>query len=143
MRAVGAALQVNVPVESKPVVTDASSDMGLAFLKVISDKSSSKIMRSAVLKGKSVEEICSKTGIPTSTAYRKIRKMTESGLIFIERVVVTEAGKKQILYRAAYSRVAVKCDVGSFIVESTPNWSVPDIRYRLWHYARNHPEHQL
>ncbi len=134
---------MNVPVVSKTVVADANSVTGLAILKLISDKSSNMIMRSAVPRGKSVEEICSETGVPTSTAYRKIREMTESGLIFIERVIVTQAGKKQIVYRAMYSRVIVKCDLGDFVLESTPNVGVPDIKHRLWQYAKNHPEHSL
>jgi len=115
----------------------------LAFLKAISDVSCNMIMRSAISKGKSVEEICSETGVPTSTAYRKIRELTESGLVFIERVIVSNEGKKHIVYRAAYSKVAVQCDLGNFIVESTPNADVPDILYRLWRFTRSHQEHKL
>jgi len=124
-------------VASKTLVTEANSEMGLAFLKAISDAPCNMIMRSAISKGKSVEEICSETGVPTSTAYRKIREMTESGLIFVERVIISDEGKRRIVYRAAYSKVAVQCDSGNFVVESTPNADVPDILYRLWRFARS------
>jgi predicted transcriptional regulator len=133
-------LQTNAPVAPKTLVSEANSGMGLAFIKAISDVPCNMIMRSTISKGKSVEEICSETGVPTSTAYRKIREMTESGLIFIERVIVTDSGKKHIVYRAAYSRVAVHCDLGNFMVESIPNADVPDILYRLWQFAGNHLE---
>lgn len=140
MQALESSLQTNPPVAPKTLVSEANSEMGLTFLKAISDVPCNMIMRATISKGKSVEEICSETGVPTSTAYRKIREMTESGLIFIERVILTDAGKKHIVYRAAYSKVAVQCDLGVFIVESTPNASVPDILYRLWQFARKHPE---
>jgi len=130
-------------VAPKTLVAEANSEAGLAFLKAISDVSCNTIMRSAISKGKSVEEICSETGVPTSTAYRKIRELTESGLVFIERVIVSNEGKKHIVYRAAYSKVAVQCDLGNFIVESTPNADVPDILYRLWRFTRSHQEHKL
>ena len=139
MQAVESTLQVNAPV-AKTLVTEASSEMGLAFLKVISDASCNMIMRSAISKGKSVEEICSETGVPTSTAYRKIREMTESGLIFVERVILSDEGKKRIVYRAAYSKVAVQCDPRNFVVESTPNAGVPDILYRCQRFARSRQE---
>ena len=136
MQAVESGLQMNA-VASKTLVTEANSEMGLAFLKAISDAPCNMIMRSAISKGKSVEEICSETGVPTSTAYRKIREMTESGLIFVERVIISDEGKRRIVYRAAYSKVAVQCDSGNFVVESTPNADVPDILYRLWRFARS------
>jgi hypothetical protein len=52
------------------------------------------IMRATISKGKSVEEICSETGVATSTAYREIREVTEGGPIFIARVILTNEGKK-------------------------------------------------
>ncbi|HYA55844.1 MAG TPA: winged helix-turn-helix domain-containing protein [Nitrososphaerales archaeon] len=128
-------------VAQKTIVTEANSEMGLVFLKAISDVPCNMIMRSAISKGKSVEEICSETGVPTSTAYRKVSELTESGLLFIERVVVSDEGKKRVVYRAAYSKVAVQCDIGNFVVESTPNTDVPDILYRLWQFARSRQEH--
>jgi len=140
MQAVEAAFSTNVPVESKTLVREANSSMGLAILKAISDEPSILIMRSAVSKGKSVEEICAETGVPLSTAYRKIGEMTASGLIFVERVKLTEVGKKHLVYRTAYSKVAIQCDQSNFVVESTPNAGVPDITYRLWQFARNHQE---
>jgi len=139
MHAVESTLQMKTPV-AKTLVTEASSEMGLAFLKAISDAPCNMIMRSAISKGKSVEEICSETGVPRSTAYRKIREMTESGLIFIERVILSDEGKKRIVYRAAYSKVAVQCDPGNFVVEGTPNAAVPDILYRQWQLARTRQE---
>jgi len=140
MQALESSFRMDAPVATKILITEANSEMGLAFLKAISDIPCNMIMRSAISKGKSVEEICSETGVPTSTAYRKIREMTESGLIFIERIIVTDEGKKRIIYRAAYSCVAVQCRPGNFIVESTPNADVPDILYRLWQFAMSHPE---
>jgi len=128
------------PVESKTLVAEANSEMGLTFLKAISDVPCNMIMRSAISKGKSVEEICAETGVPTSTAYRKIREMTESGLIFVERITVSDEGKKRIVYRAAYSKVAVQCDLGNFVVEGTPNANVPDILYRLWQFTKGRSE---
>ena len=139
MQAVESSLR-KPPVESKTLVAEANSEMGLTFLKAISDVPCNMIMRSAISKGKSVEEICAETGVPTSTAYRKIREMTESGLIFVERITVSDEGKKRIVYRAAYSKVAVQCDLGNFVVEGTPNANVPDILYRLWQFTKGRSE---
>ncbi|HUI23632.1 MAG TPA: hypothetical protein VLY82_04490, partial [Nitrososphaerales archaeon] len=62
MQAMEAVLGTNVPVGPKALVSEANSSMGLAILRAISDEPSNMIMRSAVSKGKSVEEICLETG---------------------------------------------------------------------------------
>ena len=122
------------------VTMDAASTMGSAIIKAMSDEFSIKILESVVSEGKSVVEIRSETGVPLSTAYRLVHGMTEAGLMVLERVVVTGTGRKYTIYRATFSRISVDFDDSDCKVQGTPNWSVPDIMYRLSRFAKTHSE---
>lgn len=116
------------------VTLNAERGLGLAVLKAMSDLYSSKIMESVVSEGRSVEEISAATGVPVSTAYRRIHRMTGEGLTIVERVVITREGKKHRIYRATFSRVRAELEPQSCRVEGTPNEGIPDIMYRLWQF---------
>ena len=119
---------------------DADSEVARALLRAVSDGPSSKILGSIVATGRSVEEICSETDVSVSTAYRKIHGMVDEGLAIIERVMVTDKGKRYMVYRASFSGFTIVCDQGNCKLQSTPNAGVPDITYRLWRHARDHPD---
>lgn len=108
-----------------------------AIMNAISDGSSSKILGSIISRRRSVEEICSETGVPLSTAYRRIHEMAEGGLIFPERVVLTKDHKRYAVYRSAFSKVTVQLTMGDFLVTGTPNDSLPSTTYRLSEFTRN------
>lgn len=134
MQAAEASFKANAAATHGPVCMGAESRTGSGLLKAVSDGHSRKIMESVVSRGRTVEEICSVTGIPISTAYRRVHEMTDEGLIICERIVVTGAGKKYAVYRAAFSSVMIRCEGGSCMVEGAPNEGVPDIMYRLWQF---------
>lgn len=115
----------------------ADERMMTAIMDAISDDSSSKILGSIISRGRSVEEICSETGISLSTVYRRIHEMAEYGLVFLERVVLTKEDKRYAVYRSAFSRVTVQLAPGDFLVTGTPSDSLPSTAHRLLEFAMN------
>lgn len=121
----------------------ADGRMGQAIMNAVSDESSRKIVGSIISRGRSVGKICSETGVPLSTAYRRVHEMADEGLILLERVVLTKDGEKYAIYRSTFSKVTAGFTSGDFRVRGTPNNGVPDITYRLWQLAVNHQDAPL
>ena len=140
MRTIEASLRKDAAVTQGPVSMSVGSRLGSGLLKAVSDGPSTKILESVIARGRSIEEICSETNVPVSTTYRRIHELTDDGIIIIERVVITADRRRHVVYRAAFSKVKVEFEPEDCRVEGTPNERVPDIIYRLWQFARNHPD---
>src|SRR5438128_2339580 len=71
-------------------VTNPKTMEGLVQL--LSDEYSRKIAMSAVSKAKSVEELSQEDNVPLSTCYRRVHELVDSGIMIIERIVITAGG---------------------------------------------------
>jgi DNA-binding transcriptional ArsR family regulator len=115
------------------------SGVGRAILSALGDQFSLRILESAIERGRSVEEISTTEGIPVSTAYRRVHQLTEAGLMILERIVITRAGKKYMIYRSIFSQISVDFEPGIPTITCTPNGGIPDISFRIWQLARKEP----
>lgn len=112
--------------------TVAIPEVERAVLVAISDDSSRKIMASTIYAGKTIEEIVAETGVPPSTAYRRIHDLCERGVLVLERVVVTATGRRYSIYRSAFKDVKVDIEAGRLAVAVTPNRDVAEKLYKKW-----------
>src|SRR6185436_12865656 len=87
------------------------------ILAAIADEEMPKILACATLKAKSVSDVIKETGIPHSTAYRKIKWMVEENLLFTEKFELTQDGKKYSLFRSTLKSISVKYDSGKTTVQ--------------------------
>jgi len=110
-------------------VTDPT--MAGAILEAMSDEVSRRILSSTMDKGKAVEEISLESNIPPSTAYRRVQALTEIGLLVVERIVISEAGKRYSIFRSAFRGVMAELESGVLRVEVTLNEDVADRFYRM------------
>ncbi len=92
-----------------------------AILSALADKEVMAILESAMLHAKSANDIIKETGIPYTTTYRKIRWMLDGGLLIVERIQLTEDGKKSSLFRSTLRSMAVKYEYGNTFVEAEQN----------------------
>ena len=75
------------------------------LLKELFDGFSYKIVMSTIEDSKTVFEICKENDLPISSTYKKIKKLKDLGLLFIDRIVINEKGKKVIFYKSKIQSV--------------------------------------
>ncbi len=95
-----------------------------AILTALADNEMVKILESATFRPTSVNEVISETGISHSTAYRKIKWMLEEGLLFTEKISITDDGKKFSLFRSTLKSIVTKYDQGKMTVQVEYNINV-------------------
>lgn len=75
------------------------------LLKELFDGFSYKIVMSTIEESKTVFEICKENDLPVSSTYKKIKKLKDLGLLFIDRIVINEKGKKVVFYKSKIQSV--------------------------------------
>lgn len=92
-----------------------------ALLRAMADEYSLKILMSLIDRADSVNNISRVNNIPIATAYRRISELHDSGLLVIERGVLTEDGKRYDLYRSAVRSMQISFGRGEIEIDVTPN----------------------
>jgi DNA-binding Lrp family transcriptional regulator len=102
----------------------------------LSDDYSTRILISAVLKGKSVEDLSRENDIPLSTCYRRVHELLEDGMLVVERIVVTPDGKKYELLRSAFKSMSLRLENGQIVVDAIENEEIADKLHEMWMAVR-------
>lgn len=92
-----------------------------AVLRALLDDQSRLILTSTISTPKSVIDITREQRIPVTSAYRKVKELKEFGLLKVERIVITDDGKKYELVRSAIRSASVQFDKGNLGVDITNN----------------------
>ncbi len=92
-----------------------------AILAALADGEPQKILDSAMYESKSVNNIVHETEISHTTAYRKIRWLVEEKLLVVDKIVITEDGKKSTLFRTILKTFTVKYEYNNVIIETEQN----------------------
>ncbi len=75
------------------------------LLKELFDGFSYKIVMSTIEDSKTVFEICKENDLPISSTYKKIKKLKDLGLLFMDRIMINEKGKKVVFYKSKIQSV--------------------------------------
>jgi DNA-binding Lrp family transcriptional regulator len=97
--------------------------MAQALLSALADQETRAIMDAAIFRAKSFNEIVKETGVPHSTAFRKIKTLLNDGVMIVERIEFTPDGKKYSVFRSSVRSINVKYELGEIIVEAEENVS--------------------
>ena len=92
-----------------------------AVLEALADDYARKILEATIFKPKSVAEIMRECNVPMTSAYRRVKMLTDAGLLKVERVVVTEDGVKSELYKSNVQSVTVRFELGIIEIDVTTN----------------------
>ncbi len=85
----------------------------------------------------STVEISDECKLPSSTTYRRISSMIDSGLITVEKSIITESGKRYDLFRSVVRSVEVRYDIHEEVTISlTPNIDIISKFVRIWKYMK-------
>jgi len=130
---------------AEPLVFESAeeSPLAMAILEAMSDATSRTILNSIVAVGRSIEEITLVSGVPISTTYRRVHELCQKGLIIVERIMISNGGKRHSIYRSAFRGATIEVEFDRIRLEGLPNDAVPDITFRLWQFAESHREPPL
>jgi DNA-binding transcriptional ArsR family regulator len=92
-----------------------------AVLTALADSEMVKILDAAMYQSKSVIQILRETGVSHSTAYRKIKWLVEEKLLIVDKIDITEEGKKSSFFRAVLKSFNVKYEYNSVVIEAEQN----------------------
>jgi DNA-binding Lrp family transcriptional regulator len=109
-------------------------DRANAILRTLSDEYMRKILVSTSLSAKSIEDISRENAIPVSTCYRRVRELLDLHLLKLERIVLTDAGKKYETFRSRLNDVTISfSSLGELVVNVTPTPRPPEEKlHNLW-----------
>ena len=93
-----------------------------AILLALADTELQKIMDAAVYQSKSVSQIIQESNVPHSTAYRKIRWLVEEKLLIVDKIEITEDGKKSTLFRTTLKSFNIKYEHNNLLMEAEQNF---------------------
>ena len=101
------------------------------ILSVLNDEDARNIIKKLTDKELTILQLSSVFGIPQSSAYRKIRKLEDLGLIKKSKVVRTQDGSDENYYKSLVYQIVVTFKNGelSFTVEK---FKMEDRIVRLW-----------
>ena len=104
----------------------------LALVQALGDEYSRRILLSAIPAAKSVEDLSKENDIPLSTCYRRVHELLDAQVLLIDKIIVTNDGKRYELVRSAYRTVQVDLIDGAMKVDAMINEDVADKLRRLW-----------
>jgi DNA-binding Lrp family transcriptional regulator len=115
-------------------ITDSATAQ--ALVQALGDEYSRRILLSAIPAAKSVEDLSKENDIPLSTCYRRVHELVDARVLVIDRMIVTNDGKRFELVRSAYRTLQVDLEDGVMKVNATINEDVADKLRRLWSSMR-------
>src|SRR5262249_40904061 len=92
-----------------------------ALLVALADTDMQKILDAVMYQSKSGNQIVQETDIPHTTAYRKIKWLVEEGLLVVDKIQVTEEGKKSSFFSTVLKSFSVKYEYNSIVIEAEQN----------------------
>ncbi len=92
-----------------------------AILAALADTDLQKILNAVMYQSKSPNEIAIETHISHTTAYRKIKWLLDEKLLIIDKIRITQDGKKSSLFRTVLKSFSVKYDYNEVIIEAEQN----------------------
>ena len=92
-----------------------------AILAALADTELQKILDAVMYQSKSVNQIIRETNVSHTTAYRKMRWLVEEKLLIVDKIEITEDGKKSSLFRTVLKSFNVKYEYNNVVIEAEQN----------------------
>jgi hypothetical protein len=88
------------------------------LLTALADEEMVNIMNCAMHHSKSIKDIIlENSDISHTSAYRKIKWLLDEGLLIVDKIVITSAGKKFSVYHSTLKAISVRYEDNNIIVE--------------------------
>src|SRR5574341_1304111 len=96
-------------------------DVNQKVLEALADAQSRVILFSVIKEGKTATEISEEHRIPLSSVYKKISDLEELTLIKVEKMILSDNGKKFKVYKSRISKADVSIRKPEPIISLFPN----------------------
>ena len=93
-----------------------------AVLTALADSEMVKILDATVYQSKSVNQNMRDRNVSHSTAYRKIKWLVDEKLLIVDKIEITEDGKKSSLFRTVLKSFNVKYEHNNVAIEAEQNF---------------------
>jgi len=93
-----------------------------AILVVLADMELQKILDAAMHQSKSANQIIRESNVSHSTGYRKIGWLLDNKLLIVDKIEITEDGKKSSLFRTVLKSFNVNYEYNSVVIEAEQNF---------------------
>jgi DNA-binding transcriptional ArsR family regulator len=93
-----------------------------AILAALADTELQKILDASMYQSKSVNDIILETNVSHTTAYRKIKWLVEEKLLIVDKIEITEDGKKSSLFRTILKSFNVRYEYNNVVIEAEQNF---------------------
>ena len=103
-----------------------SDRLANAILAALADKDMMAILDACLFHSISVNDMTRENNIPHTTAYRKIKWMLEEGLLIVDKLKITDDGKKVSLLRSTLSTININYQFGQITIETQPNVEIEE-----------------
>ena len=94
-----------------------------AVLTALADEEMVKIMNCVMYNSKSFNDIVLEN-IPRTTTFRKIKWLLNQHILIVDKIIITEAGKKFSLYHSTLKAISVRYENKAVIVEAEQNFDI-------------------
>jgi hypothetical protein len=94
---------------------------GISLLKELLDKHSYKILLSIIDESKTVFQLCNESSAPTSSTYKKIKKLKDAGLLIVDKIEINDSGKKVFFYKSKIRSIELTLNRQQFILQFKRN----------------------
>ena len=88
----------------------------------LADAELERILNAAMYQSKSVNQIIRESNVSHRTAYRKIRWLVKEKLLIVDKIEITENGKKSSLFRTILKSFKVKYERNNVVIEAEQNF---------------------
>lgn len=105
-------------------------------LQTLGDDCSIAILRATTDRARSAMDLVREFTFPSSTVYRPISELMDARLLVVEKIVVTDDGKKFSLYRSAVKEIRAEYRLGKVEVTVLLNEDIASKLSRLWDSMR-------
>jgi predicted transcriptional regulator len=105
-------------------IVNKKEQESVSLLKELLDKYSYKILLSIIDESKTVFQICNEINVPTSSAYKKIKKLKDSGLLFVDKIEINISGKKVFFYKSKIRSIELTLNKQQFILQFKKNENI-------------------
>src|SRR5215831_15295474 len=92
------------------------------ILAVLADMELQKILDVAMHQSKSANQIIRESNVSHSTGYRKIGWLLDNKLLIVDKIEITEDGKKSSLFRTVLKSFNVKYEHNNVAIEAEQNY---------------------
>jgi len=96
-------------------------DIAQKIIQALADAESRTILFSLIKNSKTASDLSTKYKIPLSSVYKKLSDLEELSLVFVEKLLISDNGRKFKLYRSRISKADILIKKPEPILTLTPN----------------------